>query len=95
MHFMLYYEPGHAAMEAVVANLLEMGEVAMVCQNGIWGLRFADMVERNGTDYSIKQPANWSLNQAIYQDLITDQPSSTSESKHEQILNLRRNKPRH
>ena len=55
---MLYYEPGHAAMEAVVANLLEMGEVAMVCQNGIWGLRFADMVERNGTDYSIKQPAN-------------------------------------
>lgn len=40
---------GHAAMEAMVANLLEAGEVALVCQNGIWGQRFADMVERNGS----------------------------------------------
>ncbi|KAK7094262.1 alanine--glyoxylate aminotransferase-like [Littorina saxatilis] len=39
---------GHAAMEAAVANLLETGEVALVCENGIWGQRFADMVERNG-----------------------------------------------
>lgn len=40
---------GHAAMEASVANLLEPGEVALVCQNGIWGQRLADMVERNGS----------------------------------------------
>lgn len=41
-------ETGHAAMEAVVANLLQPDELALICQNGIWGLRFADMVERNG-----------------------------------------------
>jgi len=40
---------GHAAMEASVANLLEPGDVALVCQNGIWGQRLADMVERNGS----------------------------------------------
>ncbi|XP_076451542.1 alanine--glyoxylate aminotransferase-like [Babylonia areolata] len=40
---------GHAAMEAVAANLLETGDMALVCQNGIWGQRFADMAERNGS----------------------------------------------
>ena len=39
---------GHAAMEASVANLLEPDDVALVCQNGIWGQRLADMVDRNG-----------------------------------------------
>merc|ERR550534_2604553 len=34
-------------MEASVVNLLA-GETALVCQNGIWGQRLADMVERNG-----------------------------------------------
>lgn len=40
---------GHAAMEASVANLLEPDDVALVCQNGIWGQRLADMVDRNGS----------------------------------------------
>lgn len=40
---------GHAAMEGVVSNLLEAGEVALVCTNGLWGQRFADMVDRNGS----------------------------------------------
>ena len=35
-------------MEASVANLLEPDDVALVCQNGIWGQRLADMVDRNG-----------------------------------------------
>ena len=35
-------------MEAAVVNLLEVGDVALVCQNGVWGVRLADMVERNG-----------------------------------------------
>lgn len=49
MNCVLYLKIGHAAMEAAVVNLLEAGEVALVCQNGIWGQRLADMVERNGT----------------------------------------------
>ncbi|GFO08418.1 Zinc finger mynd domain-containing protein 12 [Plakobranchus ocellatus] len=40
---------GHAAMEAAVVNLLEIGDVALVCQNGIWGGRIAEMVDRNGS----------------------------------------------
>lgn len=39
---------GHLAMEAAVVNLMEAGDVALVCQNGLWGVRFSDMVERNG-----------------------------------------------
>ena len=64
MHSTFYCGPGHAAMEAVVANLLEVGDVAVVCQNGIWGLRFADMVERNGKDWSVNQPTNQTAYQA-------------------------------
>ncbi|CAG5115113.1 unnamed protein product, partial [Candidula unifasciata] len=40
---------GHAAMEAAVANILEPGEIALVGENGIWGQRLADMVDRNGS----------------------------------------------
>lgn len=39
---------GHAAMEAACCNLLEPGETALVCINGLWGDRFADMAARNG-----------------------------------------------
>lgn len=39
---------GHAAMEAACANLLEPGETALICENGLWGQRFADMCTRNG-----------------------------------------------
>ena len=41
-------------MEAAVVNLLEVGDVALVCQNGVWGVRLADMVERNGKFYEQK-----------------------------------------
>ncbi|KAI8796018.1 serine--pyruvate aminotransferase [Biomphalaria glabrata] len=40
---------GHAAMEASVVNLLEPDDVILVCQNGIWGQRLADMADRNGS----------------------------------------------
>jgi aspartate aminotransferase-like enzyme len=39
---------GHAAMEAACTNLLEPGETVLVCENGLWGQRFADMCTRNG-----------------------------------------------
>lgn len=35
-------------MEASVVNLLEPDDVILVCQNGIWGQRLADMADRNG-----------------------------------------------
>ncbi|CAH1772479.1 unnamed protein product, partial [Owenia fusiformis] len=41
---------GHAAMETAACNLIEDGDVVMVCNMGLWGTRFADMAERHGAD---------------------------------------------
>jgi alanine-glyoxylate transaminase / serine-glyoxylate transaminase / serine-pyruvate transaminase len=39
---------GMAGMECVVANLLERGDEAIVCVNGVFGTRMVDMMERQG-----------------------------------------------
>lgn len=39
---------GSAAMEASVANMIEPGDEVLVCVNGYFGLRLADMAERYG-----------------------------------------------
>lgn len=41
---------GHGAMETVVVNLIEKGDVVLVGCNGLWGERFGEMAERNGAD---------------------------------------------
>lgn len=41
---------GSAAMEAAVANLVEPGDPVLVCINGYFGLRLADMAGRYGAD---------------------------------------------
>lgn len=38
---------GHAAMECAVCNVVEPGDKVLVCVNGLWGERFADMVQRH------------------------------------------------
>ena len=40
--------PGSAAMEAAFANLLEPGDKAIVCINGVFGMRMAENVRRMG-----------------------------------------------
>lgn len=40
--------PGSAGMEACFANLLEPGDTAIVCQNGVFGGRMRENVERCG-----------------------------------------------
>ena len=39
---------GHAAMECVMNNMLEPGRTVLICNNGIWGVRSADMARRQG-----------------------------------------------
>ncbi len=39
---------GTAAMEAAIANLVEPGDPVLVCVNGYFGLRLADLAERYG-----------------------------------------------
>lgn len=41
---------GTAAMESAVANMVEPGDPVLVCCNGYFGLRLADMAERYGGD---------------------------------------------
>ena len=39
---------GHAAMECVMTNMLEPGRTVLIANNGIWGIRSADMARRQG-----------------------------------------------
>jgi alanine-glyoxylate transaminase / serine-glyoxylate transaminase / serine-pyruvate transaminase len=49
--------PGTAGMETCVANLLEPGDTAVVCINGVFGKRIQAMVERCGaTAICVEQP---------------------------------------
>ncbi|MEJ2678010.1 MAG: alanine--glyoxylate aminotransferase family protein [Gemmatimonadota bacterium] len=42
--------PGTAGMESCVVNLVERGERVIICQNGVFGGRLADMARRAGAD---------------------------------------------
>jgi len=41
---------GHSAMEAVMTNMLQEGDVVLIAENGIWGQRAGDMASRQGAD---------------------------------------------
>ncbi len=48
---------GTAAMETAVANMVEPGDAVLVCANGYFGLRIAEMVERYGGSLTLlKRP---------------------------------------
>lgn len=49
---------GSAGMECCLANLLEPGDTALVCVNGVFGTRMADIVERLGARL-IRLDAPW------------------------------------
>ena len=42
--------PGHAGMEAAIANLIEPGETIVVGNKGIWGARVCDLSARYGAN---------------------------------------------
>ncbi len=50
--------PGSAGMETCLVNLLEPGDEAVVCINGVFGTRLADIAERCGAKV-IKVEAAW------------------------------------
>ncbi len=41
---------GSAGMEATVVNLIEPGDSMLVCVNGVFGMRMADVAQRAGAD---------------------------------------------
>ena len=44
---------GHAAMECVMTNMIECGDKVLIAENGIWGVRAADMAGRHGAEVSV------------------------------------------
>lgn len=50
--------PGSAGMETCLVNLLEPGDEAVICINGVFGTRLADIAERCGAKV-IKVEADW------------------------------------
>ena len=50
--------PGSAGMETVLVNLLEPGDEAIICINGVFGTRMADIASRCGAKV-IKVEAPW------------------------------------
>jgi alanine-glyoxylate transaminase / serine-glyoxylate transaminase / serine-pyruvate transaminase len=46
---------GSAGMETCVVNLIERGERMLVCQNGVFGMRMADVAARAGAEVTLIQ----------------------------------------
>ena len=49
---------GSAGMETCLVNLIEEGDTVLVCVNGVFGTRMADIVERLGGNL-VKVEAPW------------------------------------
>lgn len=63
---------GSAGMEAVIANLIEPGDRAIVGVNGVFGSRLATMVERSGgTALRIEAPWGTTIPLDVVQDLLS------------------------
>jgi alanine-glyoxylate transaminase/serine-glyoxylate transaminase/serine-pyruvate transaminase len=67
---------GSAGMEAAIVNLIEPGDSALVCVNGVFGARMADVAERAGAKVTkIERPWGEVFNVAeIKQALATSKP---------------------
>ncbi len=39
---------GHAGMESALTNLVEPGDSVLICEHGLWGIRAAEVAERQG-----------------------------------------------
>lgn len=65
---------GMAGMECIAVNLLEPGDEAIVCVNGVFGTRMKDVMERTGaTVHAVEAP--WG-------QIITDEQAAEALQKH-------------
>ncbi|MCP4204608.1 MAG: alanine--glyoxylate aminotransferase family protein, partial [bacterium] len=66
---------GSAGMEAVLTNLIERGDEALVCVNGVFGNRMADIVERlGGVLHRIDRPWGEVFDPAEIERALADHP---------------------
>jgi len=67
---------GSAGMEAAVANLIEPGDQALICINGYFGLRLADMAGRYGAEVTtITRPWGEVFSVEEIQQALSRQPA--------------------
>ncbi len=68
---------GMAGMEAIASNLIERGDEAIVCINGVFGLRMRDILERCGaTVHSIEVPWGESFPDQTIADAVAAHPAA-------------------
>ncbi len=69
--------PGSAGMEAVFVNLLEPGDKAIVCQNGVFGGRMKENVERCGaTAILVQDPWGEPVDPAKVEKALAEHPDA-------------------
>ncbi len=69
--------PGSAGMEAVFANLVEPGDKVVVCQNGAFGMRMRENVERmGGTAIVVEQPWGEAVDSAAVAECLEMHPEA-------------------
>lgn len=67
---------GSAGMEAVLTNLIECGDEVLVCVNGVFGNRMADIVERQGgVLHRIDRPWGEVFDPAEVETALADNPA--------------------
>ncbi len=68
---------GSAGMEAAVVNLLEPGDEAIICVNGVFGIRMRDVAQRAGSIvHSIEAPWGETIDPAAVADTLRAHPKT-------------------
>ncbi len=69
--------PGTAGMESLVVNLVEPGDTMVVCQNGVFGGRLADMARRAGGDVVVvEDPWGRAVDPDKLKETLEDHPEA-------------------
>lgn len=68
---------GMAGMEAIASNLIEPGDEAIVCINGVFGMRMQDIIERCGaTVHAVEVPWGETFAPAVIAQAVADHPKA-------------------
>jgi alanine-glyoxylate transaminase/serine-glyoxylate transaminase/serine-pyruvate transaminase len=69
--------PGSAGMETVFVNLIERGDKVIICQNGVFGSRMKENVERCGADaIVVEDPWGSTIDIDKVEQALTDNPDA-------------------
>jgi alanine-glyoxylate transaminase/serine-glyoxylate transaminase/serine-pyruvate transaminase len=70
--------PGSAGMETCFVNLLEPGDTAVVCLNGVFGTRMRENVERCGAEaVVVDMPWGRAVDPSVLEDVLKRTPKAT------------------